>query len=145
MDLVKFKDNKITEISTNVENFDDSLKTLVDNMIKVMHKYDGIGLAAIQIGIPQRVIVVEVQPGQILVAINPEIIWKSEKFSEMKEANLSLDDGIKVLVRRSAEIKIKYQDLDGNWQELKATGMLSTCIQHEMEQMDGITILNHKK
>ena len=110
-----------------------------------MHKYDGIGLAAIQIGIPQRVIVVEVQPEQILVAINPEIIWKSEKFSEMKEANLSLDDGIKVLVRRSAEIKIKYQDLDGNWQELKAIGMLATCIQHEMEQMDGITILNHKK
>ena len=101
MDLVKFKDNKITEISTKVENFDDNLKNLVDNMIKVMHKYDGIGLAAIQIGIPQRVIVVEVQPGQILVAINPEIIWKSEKFSEMKEANLSLDDGIKVLVRRS--------------------------------------------
>ena len=145
MDLVKFKDNKITEISTKVENFDDNLKNLVDNMIKVMHKYDGIGLAAIQIGIPQRIIVVEVQPGQILVAINPEIIWKSEKFSEMKEANLSLDDGIKVLVRRSAEIKIKYQDLYGNWQELKATGMLAICIQHEVEQMDGITILNHKK
>lgn len=144
MNLIKFQNNKIPEISKNVDLFDDDLKDIVKSMFDIIHKNNGIGLAAIQVGIPKRIVIAEIENGNKIVAINPKIIWKSEKFSEMKESNLSLSSDIKVLIKRSAEIKIKYQDIDGKWQELKATGILATCLQHEIEQLDGITILDHK-
>lgn len=141
LDLVCFKDNKIPEISKPVIKFDEELVKIVNAMFDAIHKYNGIGLAAIQIGVPKRVVIAEIN-NEKTVAINPEIIWSSEEMGEMEEGNLSLSN-VRVKVSRPKQIKIKYQNLSGEWKELEASGLLAVCLQHEIEQMDGKTILSH--
>ncbi|MDR3290251.1 MAG: peptide deformylase [Rickettsiales bacterium] len=139
MKLVYFENGIIPKKSSQVEVFDNELAKIVKAMFDVVYKYKGIGLASIQIGVPKRIIVVKID-GKKLIAINPEIVEKSNEVSEYEEGNLSIL-GKRVKITRPSEIKIKYQDLRGKWQELKSDGLLATCIQHEMEQMDGISIL----
>lgn len=141
LDLVYFKDNKIPETSKPVEKFDENLVKVVNAMFDVIHRYNGIGLASIQIGVPKRIVIAEID-GVKVVAINPEITWLSDDFDEFEEGNLSLPN-VKVKVSRPKQIKIKYQNLTGEKKELEAKGMLAKCLQHEIEQMDGKTILSH--
>ncbi|GMO65035.1 MAG: peptide deformylase [Rickettsiales bacterium] len=139
MKLEFFENGLITEMSKKVEVFDNKLAQNVNSMFVILHKHKGIGLAAIQVGIPIRVIIAEVDNVK-LIAINPEFVEKSAEVSEYEEGNLSIPN-VKAKITRPAKIKIKYQNLRGVWQELEASGLLATCIQHEMEQMDGISIL----
>lgn len=141
LDLVIFEDRKISELSTPVEKFDDSLVKIVNAMFDTIHKHNGIGLAAIQIGVPKRIVIAEVD-GNRVVAINPEILWLSDEINEMEEGNLSLAD-VRVKVSRPTKIKIKYFNLASKEKELTVDGLLARCLQHEIEQLDGKTILNH--
>lgn len=143
LDLVIFKENEILEVSQPVEVFDDKLASVVKAMFVAIHKYSGIGLAAIQIGVAKRIVIAEINDNKI-IAINPEIVWSSEEKSEMEEGNLSLKD-VRVVITRPSKIKIKYQNLLGNENFLDAEGLLAVCLQHEIEQLDGHTILTHKK
>ena len=141
LDLVIFSDNKIPEISKPVEKFDNDLLKIVKAMFDAIHKYNGIGLASVQIGVPKRIVIAEIN-GEKVVAVNPEIIFLSKEMDEMEESNLSLSN-IKVNVSRPTKIKIKYQNLSGKFKELEAEGLMARCLQHEIEQLDGKNILDH--
>lgn len=143
LDLMIFEDKKIPEISKPVEKFDNNVARIVKAMFDVIYKHNGIGLAAIQISVPQRIIIADINNSKI-VAINPEIVWKSKELDELNESNLSLPN-ISVKVIRPKKIEIKYQNLAGKEKTLIADGMLAKCIQHEIEQLDGKTILDHIK
>ncbi len=141
LDLVVFVDNKIPEISKPVEKFDNELLGIVKAMFDAIHRHNGIGLAAVQIGVPKRIVIAEIN-GKKVVAVNPEILFLSEEMDEMEEGNLSLAD-VRVNVSRPIKIRLKYQNLSGKFKELDAEGLMARCLQHEIEQLDGRTILDH--
>ena len=141
LNLVIFEDKKIPEISKPVEKFDNRLASIVKTMFDTIYKYNGIGLAAIQIGVPQCIVVADVDNNKI-VAINPKITWQSSEVEEMEEGNLSLPN-IKVRVSRPLKIELHYQNLAGKEKILLADGLLARCLQHEVEQLEGKTILDH--
>lgn len=137
--LVFFEGGKIPQISTKVEKFDESLLEIADMMFEALLKYKAIGLASIQLGIPKRIVVANVENNKIF-AVNPEIIWKSEETNTMEEGNVSISS-IKVKITRPKKIRLKFWDQYGQEQEIEADGLLATCLQHEIEQLDGISIL----
>ena len=102
--LIYFENGKIPQISTRVEKFDNDLKEIAKIMFEVLPKCNAIGLASIQLGIPKRIVAINVENHKIF-AVNPEIIWKSKETSEMEEGNVSIPN-IKVKITRSKKIKI---------------------------------------
>jgi peptide deformylase len=136
-----------------VETIDKEVETLLDNMLETMYT-DGIGLAANQVGVLKRVIVVDISESrngsEALQMINPEIIWESEDDFTYREGCLSVrafaDDSSAELyanVTRPAEIRVRYLDRNGATQELEAEGLLSQCIQHEIDHLDGVLFIDH--
>lgn len=129
-----------------VERVDGDIRRLMDDMLETIHHAPGVGLAAPQVGITKRVIVVEVtreneEPTPHLMA-NPEILWASEALFDYEEGCLSLPDQF-ALVGRPDEIRVRYLDRAGKTRELEAEGILATCIQHEMDHLDGILFVDH--
>jgi len=123
-------------------------------MFEAIYTETGIGLAAVQIGKLLRIAVVDLmnKPTETkniedrknpMVLINPVILETSKEQTEVEEGNLSIPNE-KVFVRRPEKIRVEYLDIDGKKQQLKASGLLARCIQHEMEQMDGTVILDYK-
>lgn len=139
LDLMLFPEGKIPQISTKVEKFDDSLNKTIRAISDMLDTCNAIGLAAIQVGIAKRIIIAKVGNCKI-VAVNPEILWTSEETEEMEEGNVSIPDA-KVKITRPRRVKIKYQNLSGKEKVLEADGLLSVCLQHEIEQLDGKSIL----
>ena len=129
-----------------LEQVDDSTRKLMKDMLETMYKAPGIGLAAVQIGILKRLVVIDISKNQEkkdpLFLINPEIIQKSEKTSIYEEGCLSLP-GQFAEIERPAECFLKYIDYDGKEKELKAKGLLSTCIQHEVDHLNGILFIDY--
>ena len=139
--------NKILrEKSLPVDKVDEDVQKLIDDLLETMYAAPGIGLAAIQIGIPKRVIVLDIaqKDGQKnpICFINPEIIEKSEKNSIYEEGCLSVP-GQFAEISRSDKCYIKYLDYYGQPRELVAKGMLATCIQHEMDHLEGILFIDY--
>jgi len=139
--------NKILrEKSTPVEKVDDELRKLMDDMLDTMYAAPGIGLAAIQVGVPKRVIVLDLapkdQPKNPMYFVNPEIIKKSINFSAYEEGCLSVP-GQFAEINRPDKCHIKYLDYHGQSQEINAEGMLATCIQHEMDHLEGILFIDY--
>ena len=132
--------------STPVENVDYKIQELMDDMLETMYAAPGIGLAAIQIGIAQRVIVLDVEQKEgakkPLFLINPEIIKKSETNFTYEEGCLSVP-GQFAEIDRPDKCHIKYLDYYGKQKEMKAEGMLATCIQHEMDHLEGILFIDY--
>ena len=132
--------------SENLEKVDDELKKLLDEMLETMYAAPGIGLAAVQIGILKRLIVIDIskenEKKNPLFLINPEIISKSDKTSTYEEGCLSLP-GHFAEVERPAECQIKFVDYDGKERELKANGLLATCIQHEVDHLNGVLFIDY--
>ena len=126
--------------SEMLETVDDELRTLLDDMLETMYAAPGIGLAAVQIGILKRLIVIDIardkEKKNPLFLINPEIISLSKKTSVYEEGCLSLP-GHFAEIERPAECQIKFTDYNGKEKELKATGLLGTCIQHEIDHLNG--------
>ena len=132
--------------SKTIEKVDDELRILLDDMLETMYAAPGIGLAAVQIGILKRLIVIDISKEKDkknpLFLINPEIISKSKNTSTYEEGCLSLP-GHFAEIERPAECQIKYIDYEGKKKEIKVTGLLSTCIQHEVDHLNGILFIDY--
>ena len=132
--------------SLPVEKVDEDLRKLMDDMLETMYAAPGIGLAAIQVGVPKRVIVLDIaqKEGQKkpMCFVNPEIIDKSKNNSTYEEGCLSVP-GQFAEIDRPDQCYVKYLDYNGEPKEIKAIGMLATCIQHEMDHLEGILFIDY--
>ena len=125
---------------------DTNVRALADDMLESMYAADGIGLAAIQIGFPRRVLVMDLGrkdgKNQPRVFINPKILWTSEEKAVCQEGCLSVPD-IWEEVERPAQIMAEYLDREGHLQALEAEGLLATCLQHEIDHLEGVLFVDH--
>ena len=132
--------------SLKVESVDKDLQNLMDDMLETMYAAPGIGLAAIQVGIPKRIIVLDISYKEgkknPMYFVNPEIIEKSNKNSTYEEGCLSVP-GQFAEIDRPDKCHVKYLDYFGQYKEMKAEGMLATCIQHEMDHLEGILFIDY--
>ena len=136
----------LREKSATLEKVDNELRKLLDDMLETMYAAPGIGLAAVQVGILKRLIVIDISKDKEkknpLFLINPEIIFRSKKTSIYEEGCLSLP-GHFAEIERPAECQIKFIDYEGKEKELKADGLLATCIQHEVDHLNGILFVDY--
>ena len=136
----------LRKTSQLVENVDSDLRSLMDEMLKIMYQAPGIGLAAVQIGILKRLIVIDIskddQKKEPLFFVNPKITFQSKKTSVYEEGCLSLP-GHFAEIERPAECHVSYVDYDGKNQELKASGLLATCVQHEIDHLNGVLFIDY--
>ncbi|MFY8112919.1 MAG: peptide deformylase [Rhabdaerophilum sp.] len=144
--LVIVPDAQLRLISNPVAGADRELRMLVDDMFATMYDAPGIGLAAIQIGVPRRVVTIDLarkeEAAQPLVLINPEIVWSSEERREMEEGCLSIPDYYET-VERPDRVRVQYQDVDLKSKILEADGILATCIQHEIDHLNGVLFIDY--
>jgi len=135
----------LRQVSKNVEKVDDNIRKLMDDMLETMYAAPGIGLAAIQVGVPKRVIVIDLSKEdekKPFYFVNPRIIKKSENNSTYEEGCLSVP-GQFAEVDRPDLCHVNYLDYNGQKKELKAQGLLATCIQHEMDHLEGILFIDY--
>ena len=132
--------------SAPVERVDDHLRALMDDMLETMYAAPGIGLAAIQVGVPKRVIVMDLaregEEPQPRYFVNPEILWASEETAPYEEGCLSVPE-IYDEVERPSRIKLRYLDYHGEQIEEDAEGLFAVCIQHEMDHLEGVLFIDH--
>lgn len=146
LSIVTVPDPILRKKSAPVEQVDEGVRRLLADMFESMIAGDGIGLAAIQVGIPKRLIVANVAEGEeaptALKLVNPEILWHSDEESIHEEGCLSLPDQL-ADVARPARVRVRYVDENGELRELEAQGLLSTCLQHEIDHLDGVLFTDH--
>ena len=138
-------DPLLRQISQDVEKVDKEIKTLMDDMLETMYAAPGIGLAAIQVGVPKRIIVIDLSKEdekKPLYFVNPKIIIRSKNKSTYEEGCLSVP-GQFAEIDRPNQCHISYLDYNGKKKELKAEGLLATCIQHEMDHLKGILFIDY--
>lgn len=144
-EIVKYPDPILSKRGEPVTVFDDKLKTLVEEMFESMYAAQGIGLAAPQIGISQRLTVIDISfkknPEEKIVLINPEVIEKKGKQYE-EEGCLSLPE-IREKVNRAAWVKVRAQDVEGNWFVIEGEELLARALQHEIDHLDGVLFIDH--
>jgi len=132
--------------SLPVEKVDKNIQELMNDMLETMYAAPGIGLAAIQVGVPKRVIVMDISKKEgekvPMYFINPEVIDKSNTNSSYEEGCLSVP-GQFAEIERPAKCKIKFLDYNGNPQEIETEGMLATCIQHEIDHLEGVLFIDY--
>ena len=165
-EIIEVPDPRLKTISTPVDTFDEELKALVADMFETMYAANGIGLAAIQVGVPRRVLVIDLQPEdpdaepeectahgghshthqplkkEPRVFVNPEILDPADEFNTYQEGCLSVPE-IYADVDRPKACRVRWQDLDGQVHEEEMEGLLATCIQHEMDHLEGILFIDH--
>jgi peptide deformylase len=164
-EILEVPDPRLKTVSTPVTEFDEELRTLVADMFETMYDAPGIGLAAIQVGVPKRVLVIDLQPEdpdaepvacdhdghhhhhqptrkEPRVFVNPEILDPAPELATYQEGCLSVPD-IYADVDRPATCRVRYQDLDGNVHEEQLDGLMATCMQHEMDHLEGILFIDH--
>jgi len=137
LDILHFPDARLRNVAKPVEHVDDGVRQLIDDMFETMYDAPGIGLAAIQVNVPRRVIVIDVSEDRSapLALVNPEIIER-HGVEEMDEGCLSVP-GIYETVQRADRIRFRALDRDGNAFERDAEGLLAVCVQHEIDHLDG--------
>ena len=138
LDILRYPDPKLHTVAKPVQEIDDRIRTLVADMLETMYDANGIGLAATQVNVHERVVVMDVSESrnEPIVLINPTITWMSAERIKGEEGCLSVP-GIYDGVERAAAIKVTTQDADGNHQEMEAEGLLAVCIQHELDHLMG--------
>ncbi|OYZ44972.1 MAG: peptide deformylase [Novosphingobium sp. 16-62-11] len=164
-EIIEVPDQRLKQVSVPVEKFDYELRTLVSDMFETMYDAPGIGLAAIQVGVPLRVLVIDLQPEdpdaepvacdhdghhhhhtptkrEPRVFINPEILDPSDDLRLYQEGCLSVPE-IYAEVERPARIRARWQDLDGSIHEEEMDDLMATCLQHEMDHLEGILFIDH--
>jgi peptide deformylase len=144
LSILRYPDKRLNKIAKPVTVFDDRLKQLAADMAVTMYDAPGVGLAASQVDQHIRLVVIDVSDDKsaLQVFINPEILWASEELTVYEEGCLSVP-GIYDGVERPAEVKVRAQDLDGQWFEVQAQGLLAVCIQHEMDHLKGIVFVEY--
>jgi peptide deformylase len=145
-DILIIPDKRLRLKSDPVKAVDKPLRALIEDMFETMYAAPGIGLAAIQIGVPQRVVTMDLakkdEPKQPQVFINPEVTWASDEKAVYEEGCLSIPEYYEEVARPKA-VKVKYLDLDLKPQEIEAEGLLATCLQHEIDHTNGVLFIDH--
>jgi peptide deformylase len=145
-EILILPDKRLRLVSEPVKKIDTDVKKLVEDMFETMYDAPGIGLAAIQVGVPKRIITMDLSKKDEdkvqRVFINPEIVWSSDEKRVHEEGCLSIPEFYED-VERPAQVRVKYLDLDGKEQELEASGLLATCIQHEIDHTNGVLFIDH--
>jgi peptide deformylase len=136
----------LKKTSARVARVDDALRTLMDDMLETMYAAPGIGLAAIQVGEPVRVIAMDLSRGEDPKSprffVNPEVVWASEELFTYEEGCLSVPE-IYDEVERPAKVRVRYLDYDGKAIEEEAEGLYAVCIQHEIDHLNGVLFIDH--
>jgi peptide deformylase len=145
-DILILPDKRLREVSKPVGAIDTAVKKLVEDMFETMYDAPGIGLAAIQIGVPLRVVTMDLakkdDEKEPQVFINPEIVASTEEKSTHEEGCLSIPEYYEE-VERPAGVTVRYLDLDGKQQQVEATDLLATCLQHEIDHLNGVLFIDH--
>lgn len=144
--ILQIPDTRLRQVAKPVADFNDELQVLIDDMFETMYDAPGIGLAAPQVGILLRVVVMDCadkeETPEPITMINPQLLWQSEEISVHEEGCLSIPEYYED-VERSAECKVQFLDRQGKTVELQADGLLATCIQHEIDHLDGKLFIDY--
>ena len=145
--IITLPDPRLRQVSQPVERVDDELRRLVDDMFETMYGAPGVGLAAVQVGVPRRLLVVDAggdddEERMPIAMINPEIVTLGAQTRIYEEGCLSIPD-VRLEIERPAELTVRFLDRDGNPQELAAQGLLATVVQHEIDHLDGRLIIDY--
>jgi peptide deformylase len=144
--LVILPDPVLRQVSEPVAAVTDEIRQLAADMLDTMYDAPGVGLAAIQIGVPKRVVTIDVSKTEgerePIVLLNPEITWTSEELNTYEEGCLSIPEYYGE-VERPARVKVRYTDLDGATVEREADGLFATCVQHEIDHLNGMLFIDH--
>jgi len=139
-------DPRLKAVSAAVETVDSAVRRLAEDMIESMYAANGIGLAAVQVGVPRRILVMDLAKKggekEPKIYVNPRILWSSDEMAVCEEGCLSVPD-IWEEVERPAQIRAEYLDAEGNRVTLEAEGLLATCLQHEMDHLEGVLFVDH--
>jgi peptide deformylase len=145
-DILILPDKRLRLASKPVAKIDAATKQLVEDMFDTMYDAPGIGLAAIQIGEPRRIVTMDLakkdEPKAPQVFINPEVTWKADEKSTYEEGCLSIPEYYEEVERPSA-VRVKFLDLDGKPHEIEAEGLLATCLQHEIDHTNGVLFIDY--
>ncbi|HEX2560912.1 peptide deformylase [Phenylobacterium sp.] len=145
-EIITVPDPRLKLKSQPVEAVDDELRALMDDMLETMYAAPGIGLAAIQVGVPKRVIVMDLaregEEAQPRYFVNPEIVWASEETQPYEEGCLSIPEYYDE-VERPARVKLRYLNYQGEQVEEDAEGLYAVCVQHEMDHLEGVLFIDH--
>ena len=145
-EIIILPDKRLRLKSEPIKRIDATIRKLVNDLFETMYEAPGIGLAAIQIGVPKRVVTMDLSKKEDdhkpQIFINPELIWKSAETSKYEEGCLSIPEFYEE-VERPAQVKVKYLDIDGNAQEIEASGLLATCLQHEIDHTNGVLFIDY--
>jgi peptide deformylase len=145
-DIIILPDKRLRQISAKVDTITPEIRTLAADMLETMYDAPGIGLAAIQVGVPLRVVTMDLAKKDDektpRVFINPEIVARSEETSIYEEGCLSIPD-IHEDVERPAKVRVRYMGLDGKVHEEDAEELYATCIQHEVDHLNGVLFLDY--
>jgi peptide deformylase len=145
-EILVLPDKRLRKVSEPVTKIDAAIRKLVEDMFETMYGAPGIGLAAIQIGTTKRVVTLDLakkeEPPKPQVYINPELVWSSEEKATYEEGCLSIPEYYSE-VERPARVRVSYLDLQGKSHEIAANGLLATCLQHEIDHLNGILFIDH--
>ena len=146
LSIIEIPDPRLKLVSEPVAHVDASVRKLMDDMMETMYDAPGIGLAANQVAVAKRVLVLVVaredeEPQPLFIA-NPEIVWASEELNVYQEGCLSIPDYYGD-VERPSRVRVRYLDRDGKVQEMNADGLLATCVQHEIDHLNGVLFIDH--
>ena len=143
--IITVPDPLLKSVSKPVDKINNEIKILINDMFETMYNAPGIGLAAVQIGIPLRVVVIDIAKGdekKPYFFINPNIIWRSDKTSTYEEGCLSIPNQF-AEIERPESCRVEYLDLNNKKKEIEANGLLSTCIQHEIDHLNGVLFIDY--
>ena len=154
--IIILPDNRLRQVSEPVNMVDDTVRKLMDDMLETMYDAPGIGLAAIQIAVPKRIVVCDVSPRaneeeaeenapparDPVFLVNPEVTWASEELSVYEEGCLSIPE-FYAEVERPARVRVGFLNRAGERQEIEADGLLATCLQHEIDHLNGVLFIDH--
>jgi peptide deformylase len=145
--IITLPDEKILrQRSTTLKSVDTNARAMFDDMLETMYDAPGIGIAAIQLGIPLRMVTIDLakenEPKNPLFIANPEIVWSSPELSDYEEGCLSIPEFYE-MVQRPKEVKVRFLDRNNEAQELHAQGVLATCLQHEIDHLNGVLFIDY--
>jgi peptide deformylase len=144
--IITAPDPRLREVSQLVDVVDDTVRTLLDDLLETMYAAPGVGLSAIQVGIARRIIVIDTakdpDPPDPIRIVNPEIVWQGDEIGPYEEGCLSFPDQYEEVDRPSA-VHVQYLDENGESQIIKADGLQAIALQHEIDHLDGVLLVDH--
>jgi peptide deformylase len=146
LDIIIIPDQRLKQVSEPVTSVDGSIRRILDDMLETMYAAPGIGLAAVQVAVMKRMVTIDLaredEPKTPLFLINPRVVWASEEKSTYQEGCLSIPEYYED-VERPAKVGVEFLDRQGETRQLEADGLLATCIQHEIDHLNGILFIDH--